>query len=485
MMRSTACPSSSMSAPALRASASATPSIVSPGSPRSMPRSPSPTCLISFERAAMMPFSDAYRGSAMPAVTVMSAGVEASTTWYPSAVWRWTLIVVPSSSTFFTIVSCGRPSSSASIGGTIPVLPSYDSVAQMMRSGCSGLIAAASARAVRRTSAPASCSSVMSTPRSSPIDRPLRMASLARSGPIDTRMTSQPWASLSCRPSSIPHSSPGSRTTSRSRATVLSAWRIVVELGSGTCLTVTTIFTRQPLSLRRVSVMESLVVLGCVEAAEQVGIEALQPGHVESFSQICRSQSTGVESRRDSRQRRAPISGTHRLGPTINPRHRGVAATRCSDGPLGQPARYVRHVAGDGEDDLVAGDRQSRLDAGERACGFLAIENQTVWHELLELFGLGERDHHLGERGAQSFHHPAEQVGLPHLEPGLRPAHSAALTPGEHQQGGLHAIYHRPRRESDRFPRSPADTGMAGCVDAGIHRGRRIVFSVQGRAALA
>src|SRR4029077_2615039 len=81
MMRSTAVPSSSMIAPALRASASEMPSMVSPGSPRSIPRSPRPTCLISLERAAMMPFSDAYRGSAMPAVTVISAGVEDSTTW--------------------------------------------------------------------------------------------------------------------------------------------------------------------------------------------------------------------------------------------------------------------------------------------------------------------------------------------------------------------------------------------------------------------
>src|SRR5216684_3985233 len=58
-MRSTAVPSSWTIAPALRASASASPSIVSPGSPRSTPSSPSPTCLISFERAAMIPFSDA------------------------------------------------------------------------------------------------------------------------------------------------------------------------------------------------------------------------------------------------------------------------------------------------------------------------------------------------------------------------------------------------------------------------------------------
>src|SRR4029077_10039270 len=82
MIRSTAVPSSWMMTPALRASACVKPSIVSAASPRSMPRSPSPICLISLERAAMIPFSDAYRGSAMPAVTVTRTGIAAYQTWY-------------------------------------------------------------------------------------------------------------------------------------------------------------------------------------------------------------------------------------------------------------------------------------------------------------------------------------------------------------------------------------------------------------------
>ena len=74
-----------------------------------------------------------------------SAGVETSTTMYPSLVWRFTFSFDPSTSIFLANVTWGMPRSPAKIGGTIPVLPSYDSVPQMTRSGCSGLIAAASA----------------------------------------------------------------------------------------------------------------------------------------------------------------------------------------------------------------------------------------------------------------------------------------------------------------------------------------------------
>src|SRR5207302_7144581 len=84
----------------------------------------------------------------------------------------------------------------------------------------------------------------------------------------------------------MPHSSPGSRTTSRSRASVLSDSRRVAEFGSGTCLTVTTIFTRQPLSLRQEIVMETLVVVPRVEAPEQIWVKTLEPGHVEPVGQV-------------------------------------------------------------------------------------------------------------------------------------------------------------------------------------------------------
>src|SRR6267378_2773272 len=149
----------------------------------------------------------------------------------------------------------------------------------MTRSGSSGLIAAASARAVSRTSAPASWSSLMRTPRSAPIDNPLRMASLARSGPIETS------------------------TTSRSRASVLSDSRTLVEFGSGTCLTVTTIFTRQPLSLRREIVMKALVVLARVEASKQIGVETFQPGDVEPIGNVRRLQAAAFQRGGDRGQR--------------------------------------------------------------------------------------------------------------------------------------------------------------------------------------
>ena len=42
---------------------------------------PADATFTSLERAAMMPLRDAYRGSAMPAVTVTRAGAAASTTW--------------------------------------------------------------------------------------------------------------------------------------------------------------------------------------------------------------------------------------------------------------------------------------------------------------------------------------------------------------------------------------------------------------------
>ena len=244
-----------------------------------------------------------------------------------------------------------------------------------------------------------------------------------------------------------------------------------MELGSGTCLTVTTIFTRQPLSLRREIVMETVVVLLRIEAPKQVGVEALEPGHVKSIGKVGRPQATGIEGGGDGRQRRAPVGRAHRLGPPIDAWHRGVAATRGGDGPFGQPARHVRHVAGDGEDDLVAGDRQSRLDARQRARGFLAVEDEPVGHEFFELLGFGERDHHLGEGGTQTFHHPAQQVRFPHLEPGLRPAHAAALTAREHKQRGLHHHYHRPAvRAIDFHVHLPTpewlDASMHGYVEA-------------------
>src|ERR1700730_1244297 len=101
----------------------------------------------------------------------------------------------------------------------------------------------------------------------------------------------------------MPHSSPGSRTTSFSRDNVLSASRTVTELGSGTCLTVTTIFTRQPpVGEENWSIIaatqfatEAFVVLGSIQAAEQLGVEAFEPGNVKLLSEVGCPVATGIQ----------------------------------------------------------------------------------------------------------------------------------------------------------------------------------------------
>src|SRR4029077_14671859 len=101
----------------------------------------------------------------------------------------------------------------------------------------------------------------------------------------------------------MPHSSPGSRTTSLSRASVLSASSPVTELGSGTCLTVTTIFTSKPavggkdesiIDMTQFST-KTLVVLGRVQVAEEVGVKAFQPGDVEVLGEVGGPVPAGVK----------------------------------------------------------------------------------------------------------------------------------------------------------------------------------------------
>src|SRR5215471_7685622 len=105
----------------------------------------------------------------------------------------------------------------------------------------------------------------------------------------------------------MPHSSPGSSTTSRSRAIVLSGSRPWGALGSGTCLTVTTIFKVSILTphadraqrtglcrvpARRIGRLlggqygcvldeEPPVVIGRVEVCELRPVLAVQPAHAE------------------------------------------------------------------------------------------------------------------------------------------------------------------------------------------------------------
>src|SRR5438445_2498011 len=89
----------------------------------------------------------------------------------------------------------------------------------------------------------------------------------------------------------------------------------------------------------------------------------------------------------------------------------------------------------------------------------------------MDLLGLCKRDHHLSERRGEPIHHPPQERGLPHLEPGLGAAHAAAVTAGQHQQRGLHDDYHRPTvRAIDFHVHLPTpewlDKSMKGYVEA-------------------
>src|ERR1700730_7773484 len=145
----------------------------------------------------------------------------------------------------------------------------------------------------------------------------------------------------------MPHSSPGSSTTSFSRDKVLSASRTVRELGSGTCLTMKTIFTRQPPVGERTSqagrtqgalsfiiaaskfATEAFGVLGSIAAAEQLGVEAFEPGHGELLGEVGSPVPTGINSGSDRMQRRLPVRGACRLRPATYSWDRGIAAGRC------------------------------------------------------------------------------------------------------------------------------------------------------------
>ena len=115
-----------------------------------------------------------------------------------------------------------------------------------------------------------------------------------------------------------------------------------------------------------------------------------------------------------------------------------VTAARGGDRNLCYRRCDVRHVAGDGEEHLVARRQQARLETGKRSGGSLAVEDHAVRHELLHLLRLAERDHHLRERWSEPFHHVAQEHGLPHLDPRLGPAHAPAIPARKHEQRGFH-----------------------------------------------
>jgi hypothetical protein len=69
----------------------------------------------------MIPLKDGYRGSTTPAVTLTTAGSDASTMSKPASVCRWILTLPSAVSMCLANVSEGQPSSSATCSGTVPV----------------------------------------------------------------------------------------------------------------------------------------------------------------------------------------------------------------------------------------------------------------------------------------------------------------------------------------------------------------------------
>ena len=91
--------------------------------------------------AAMMPLKDGKRGSLIFSVTLTTAGRVASRWKTPSSVSRSPLMVVPSTVSLRSCVTCGRPRYSARIAGTTPQRPSVASLPAMTVRALDGPIA--------------------------------------------------------------------------------------------------------------------------------------------------------------------------------------------------------------------------------------------------------------------------------------------------------------------------------------------------------
>lgn len=214
-----------------------------------------------------------------------------------------------------------------------------------------------------------------------------------------------------------------------------------------------------------------LVVIGTVEASKEVRIEAFEPGDVELFGEVGSLELAGVESGRYSHERRAPICRACGFGPAADSRNRGIAAASGGNRHFSKLACHIRHVARDRKRDIELGSTQARLETSEWPCGGFAIENEAVGQMVVDLLWLRKRDHHLRERGGEPIHHPLQERGLAHLQPGLGSAHAPAVTAREHQQRGLHHDYHRPAvRAIDFHVHLPTpdwlDKSMKGYVEA-------------------
>ena len=98
-------------------------------------------------------------------------------------------------------------SESALIGGRLVDVTSPDGVLRITSPSDREDVLGEIPFAVAMASEPCSASSLTCTALSAPIDSALRIDSVARSGPTVRMVTSPPWASLSCRPSSMANSS--------------------------------------------------------------------------------------------------------------------------------------------------------------------------------------------------------------------------------------------------------------------------------------
>src|SRR5207247_3557806 len=163
--------------------------------------------------------------------------------------------------------------------------------------------------------------------------------------PIETRTTSpSPCFSLTCSADSMPDSSPGSSTTSRSRVIVLSASSADWALGSGTCLTVTRIFTQSPFdwirislsrsseSLKKVAVVGGRVEVGEGEAAGAGGLELglVEVADVQLGQGVGRPPALGLERGADRAGSRLAVGGAGGLRTAVQPGHGGVVAAAGS-----------------------------------------------------------------------------------------------------------------------------------------------------------
>ena len=234
--------------------------LVDPAKPTSsgeMPRSARDSVCTGFFFAAMMPFSDGYRGSLIVSHTETIAGVAAVTTSYPSSVCRSTVSVPPSTVSLRAPVSAAMPSRSAIMCGITCTRPSVDSAPASTRSGLSVRSAAASTFEVATAQEPCRAPSRTWTALSGPICSALRIASPACSGPIVRTVTSPPSASWSLSASSTAYSSISLSTLfAELRSMVWSSDRSSRSAPeSGTCLTSTTMFIalRQPPDRRAVT----------------------------------------------------------------------------------------------------------------------------------------------------------------------------------------------------------------------------------------